>query len=124
MDLALDLPAIWKARGLSPERDCGTQSPVFVCEHTLLGRGAKGGSATCLDLGAALFATTFFIPVVTQCLFQRRDPPHVCKDLILTSKHMVSIAAFCCGQNTGFLGVNLLQGIALRHDEVAKDRAS
>lgn len=47
----------------------------------------------------------------------------MCKDLILTSKHMVSLVAFCCGQNTEFLGVNLLQGIALRQDEVAKDRA-
>lgn len=37
---------------------------------------------------------------------------------------MVSIAAFCCGQNTEFLSVNLLQGIALRQNEVAEDRAS
>lgn len=37
---------------------------------------------------------------------------------------MLSIAAFYCGQKTEFSGVSLLQGIALRQDVVAKDKAS
>lgn len=36
---------------------------------------------------------------------------------------MVNIVAFYCGQNTAILGVNLLKGIVLRQDSVAKDRA-
>lgn len=91
--------------------------------NTHIAREGSNGRS-CTDFGAVLITTTFCIPVLAHCLFQRRYPSHVCKDLILTSKHMVSIAAFCYGQNTEFLGVNLLQGIALGQDEVAEDRAS
>lgn len=116
----MGFPAVWKARGFSPEGVTVGHRAQFLCVR----EGSTGRLCHLLGLGCCAACYQLLHPCVKSLPVSKERSSHVCKDLILTSKHMVSIAAFCCGQNTGFLGVNLLQGIALRLDEVAKDRAS